>query len=503
MSATGLFTPEPAPSGPRFAGTRFGGARLAAPRLAVPRSLLVVAAGAALALLLRTISAEAFLWASTLGFAAITARSFVRRGRLDSGDVLLLFTLYYSMSLLVRGIGVLTWVDSPYLEELGNARTAHVRLLVAWSQFYSALGLFAVQEGYRSNLARRWADTLARRAPSLTRPWRSSRVRPVVVALLGLGVLGALLRVRSLGGFMSAAADPMTANTSEALGHWWQIALTEFAVVGFHVHMLGLLLRRDRRFVSHYLVLGIGLCLPLYLVSSSKFLLLRTLFIPWLLRHFIVKRVELWKIIVAFAVFGLLFPVFYAYRALGLGNLGAIGLYLQDADAPLLRVFNRAYGTDSFMLILHRTGTELPFLWGRSLLDLVTFWVPRLLWPAKPDSFGLQFPALYMPDMRWGAMTYVTTSLPGELYMNFHVAGVLAGSALLGVAMRATLALARRGPGAVLLYSYAFITAMHLAEGCIASQLETLLTDLVPMALALLWLTTNGRTAATRAEARA
>jgi hypothetical protein len=456
-----------------------------------PPALLVVAAGAALALLLRLVSVDAFLWASTAGFAAITLRSFLRRGALDAGDVLLLFTLYYAMSLLVRGVGVLTWVDSPYLAELGGARSEHFRLLVAWTQFHSALGLFAVQQGYGSGLARRWSRAIPARLPALARPWRTSRTWPVAAALVALGVLGAALRVKSLGGFHAAVADPMSAGTDEALGHWWQIALTEFAVVGFHVHMLALLMRRDRRFLLHYFVLGLGLCAPLYLVSSSKYLLLRTLFVPWLLRHFVDRHVALWKILAALALFAALFPVFYAYRALGLEHLDAIGLYLQNADAPLLRVFNRAYGTDSFMLILHRTGTELPFQWGRTLLDLATFWVPRALWPGKPDSLGLQFPALYMPDMRWGALTYVTTSLPGELYLNFHLAGIVAGGFVLGAAMRASSALARLGPGALLLYAYAFLTAIHLAEGNIASQLETLLTDLVPLLVALGWLATG------------
>jgi hypothetical protein len=467
-------------------------APVALPRVtpAIPRAWLVVGVGAALALLLRLVSAEAFLWVSTLGFIAITVRSFTRRGALDSGDVLMLFTLYYAMSLLVRGIGLLAWVDSPYLVELGDQHTAHFRLLVAWTQFYSALGLFAVQEGYGSRLGARAAESLANVA-ALSSPWRRSRVFPVAAVLVALGVLGAALRLKSLGGFHAAAADPMSAGTDEALGHWWQIALTEFAVVGFHVHMLSLLLKRDRRFLVHYFVLGLGLCVPLYLMSSSKYLLLRTLFVPWLLRHFVVRRVALWKILAALGIFAALFPFFYAYRALGLEHLDAVGLYLQNSDAPLLKVFNRAYGSDSFMLILHRTGTELPFQWGRTLLDLLTFAVPRALWPGKPDSLGLTFPALYMPDMRWGAMTYVTTSLPGELYLNFHVLGVIGGCALLGIAMRACFGAARRGPGALLLYAYAFLTAVHLAEGNVASQLESLLTDAVPLLLALAWLATR------------
>ncbi len=450
-----------------------------------PLAWLVVALGSGVALVLRELSVDAFVWWTTLGFAALCVRSFVYRRGLDAGDAVLLFTLYYGLSLLVRGIGLLSWVDSPYLDEFGDKGTAHFRELVGWSQLYSGLGLFALQEGYASNVAPHWARALVRRLPSVAAPWRSSRVTRVAVALVLLGIAGAVMRVHSLGGFMKAASNPMAAGTDEALGHWWQIALTEFAVVGFHVHILRLLLRNDRRFLTHYLVLGLGLCGPIYLVSGSKFLLLRTLFAPWLYRNIIVRRVPFWHVVTAFAVFSALFPFFYAYRALGLTQMWAFGAYLQNDAAPLMHVFNRAYGTDSFMLILQHTGVTLPFRWGSTLADLGTFWIPRAIWPGKPDSFGLEFPALYMPDVRWGAMTYVSTSLPGELFLNFHVAGVLVGSWLLGTAMRTGRVLTTAGPGGILLYGYTFIVGIHLVEGCIASQFETLLTELLPALLAI------------------
>ena len=461
---------------------------------APPVAWFAVAVGCGVALVLRELSVDAFVWWTTLGFAALCVRSFVYRKGLDAGDAILLFTLYYALSLLVRGVGLLWWVDSPYLEELGDRGASHFRELVGWSQLYSGLGLFALQEGYRSNVASRWAGALVRRVPSIAAPWRSSRVTRVAAGLVLLGVAGAAMRVHSLGGFMQAASNPMAAGTDEALGHWWQIALTEFAVVGFHVHILRLLLRNDRRFLTHYLVLGLGLCGPIYLVSGSKFLLLRTLFAPWLYRHIVVRRVSFWHVVAAFGIFSALFPLFYAYRALGLMNMDALGAHLANDPAPLMHVFNRAYGTDSFMLILQHTGVTLPFRWGSSLSDLGTFWIPRVLWPGKPDSFGLEFPALYMPDMRWGAMTYVSTSLPGELYLNFHVAGVLAGSWLLGTAMRAGRMLTTAGPGGILLYAYLFITSIHLVEGCIASQFETLLTELLPALLAIALLAAHART---------
>lgn len=466
---------------------------LPAPRAAwkPPAALLPVMAWAAACLVSHALSVDLFLWCTGLGLAWAVARPFVdgfRRG-FDAFDVLPLFTLYYALSLLLRGTGLLTFVDSPYLRELGDARTERYRELVGWAFFVSASGMMAVYAGFHSRLGRRWGVVLAAGVPLLTARWSGRRLLPVVLGLVTIGLAAATTRVHGPAGFLTAASNPMKMGTEEAIGYWWLIAATEFAIVGYHVYMISLLLRGDRRFVVRYLILGVALAVPLYLVSSSKFVLLRIFLLPWLYRHFIVRPLPIWRVMVSFAAFGALFPFFYAYRALGLMRLDAIGQYMDRVDNPLLLMFNRSYGTDSLMLILHRTGETLPFQWGHSLLDLFTFWIPRLLWPGKPVSFGLAFPAAYMPDMHWGTMTYASCSLPGELYLNFHVPGVLVGSALLGVAMRVSYSLARSGPGGLLLYGYAFITAMHLVEGCIASQLETAITHLVPALLALFVLT--------------
>jgi hypothetical protein len=453
----------------------------------LPASVVGAIAWAAIAVLASAVWTDAFVWIAGLGLAWACARPFVdgfRRG-FDAFDVLPMFTLYYALSLLLRGMGLLSFVDSPYLRELGDARTEQYRALVGWAFFYSAIGMQALYTGYHSSAARRWGASLVSRFPSLTRPWGTSALPFVVVALMVIGFGAATARVNGPAGFLTAASNPMKTNTEAAIGYWWLIAATEFALVGFHVHMLGLLMRRDPRFLLHYFVLGIGLGVPLYLASSSKFVLLRIFLLPWLYRHFVVKPLPMWKVVTSFAVFGALFPFFYAYRALGILRLDALQVYIAQVDNPLLLMFNRSYGTDSLMLIIHRTGVTLPFQWGHSLLDLFTFWVPRLLWPAKPLSFGLTFPASYMPDMHWGNMTYASCSLPGELYLNFHVFGVAAGCALLGMAMRAAYSIAHRGPGALLVYGYVFLTAMHLVEGCIASQLETAITHLVPTVIAL------------------
>jgi hypothetical protein len=459
----------------------------------MPKSYLVrvlaVVAWAAVALAMAPWATDAFVWWTGSGLALAALWPFARawpRG-LDPGDALWCFVLYFVLAMFLRGIGVLTFVDSPYLRALGDPQSSSYRLLAGWAFFYCTLGLVALNAGYHAPAARRGPAAWLRRSALLAAPWRDSRIVPVGLLLLALGGFGVLLRLHSLGGFASAAADPLSANTRDALGRFWQIALTEFAVVGFHVLVIGCMLRGGRHLTVIWLGLGLALSVPLFIISSSKALLIRVLFTPMLFWHFLRKPLRMRHVLGFFAGFALLFPLFYAYRALGIGGLEGAGFYLETTDAPLLKFFNRSYDADSFMRVLHATGQGLaPLQWGRSLLDLFFFFIPRALWAAKPESFGLQFATLCMPDVNWGSMTYVSSSLPGELFLNFHVVGVVAGFLLLGRVLRLAISLAHRGgPGAVLLYGYFFLAAVHLVEGSIAAQIEFFLTSAVPALIAL------------------
>ena len=458
-------------------------------RFSYPVRVLAVVAWAVVALALAPWFTDAFVWWSGAGLALVALWPFARAWRrgLDPGDAMWCFASYFLLAMLLRGMGVLTFVDSRYLRVLGDPSSPAYRQLAGWMFFYCALGFAALNAAYHAPFARRWAEAYLARPSLLSAPWRTSRIVPVGLALLGVGGIGALMRLHSLGGFASAAADPLAANQG-ALGYFWQIALTEFAVVGFHVLVIGAMLRGDRRLPWIWLGLGLLLSVPLYLVSSSKALLIRVLFTPMLFWHFLRKPLRLGHVLGFFGGFVLLFPLFYAYRSLGIAGLDGVGLYLETTDAPWLKFYNRAYDADSFMRVLHAINHGLvPLQWGRSLLDLFTFFIPRAWWAAKPDSFGLCFAPLYMPEVDWGGMmTYVSPSLPGELFLNFHVFGVLAGFLLLGWSLRAAVTLARGGgAGAVLLYGYFFLAAVHLVEGSIAAQIEFFLSSAFPALVAL------------------
>lgn len=447
--------------------------------------ILAVGLGTGACLLATQVSPLAFAWTSGLAFAAMVAHPFVARRGIDTADIRVFFLFYFAFAMLLRGAGLLTFVDSPYLRELGGPQSAAMRRLVGWVFFWCAAGLVAMEAGYGSRIASRWAAAWLARVPSLAAPWQPRRIGRVAALLLAVGGAGALLRLHLMGGVGAVAGDLVGSSTENALGRWWLIALTEFAVVGFQVWAVGEFLKRPRGALGRVLLAGIVFVVPLYMVTSSKFLIIRTLFLPVLWRHLVVKKVPMAALLLCFVGFGLLFPLFYAYRALGLFGLDAVRTYLETTETPLLKVYNRAYDADSFVLVLHRSGIDAPLQWGRTLLDVFVFWIPRAFWAAKPASFGLMFPAIYMPDYHFDVMTYMSPSLPGELWANFTWPGVLAGFWLLGAVMRAAREAVRRGgPAMMLLYGFLFLTLVHVVEGSIAAQLENFISELLPVLVA-------------------
>ena len=427
-----------------------------------------------------------FLVLSGVGLALAALYPFVRdiRRGLDASAAIYFFVIYFIFAMGVRGVAVFTYQDSPYLVGLQDPDSLRFQSLLGWVFFYSALGLLALYAGYYSGAAVRLGERMVR-ALDPGRLWKRSRIVPVALVWMAIGLAGAMAYVQAFGGFRAVTGNLVFVATEGSLGHFWQIALMEFAVVGLHLLVVGNLTEPGGRLRWLPAVSGVTLVLFLYLITSSKFLILRA-FVPLaIFYHLLRRRIHFAHMVLLLVAFGLLFPVFYAYRQFGLADMHALSDQVQDTqgEAWLLQanVLTRAYDADSFLMVLDRTGNTVPFRFGASLLDLTYFFIPRSLWPEKPMSYSLQFADHYYSDVRLGGLNFVSPSLMGELYANFHVLGIVVGMWLLGLVMRASHGMAIRGggPGA-LLYGYIFLTAIHMVEGSIAAQIEFALMGVVP-----------------------
>lgn len=147
------------------------------------------------------------------------------------------------------------------------------------------------------------------------------------------------------------------------------------------------------------------------------------------------------------------FPVFQAYRAEVSGargytnekaaqNLGkVVGLAWSARDRVTEGTGGEQFRAQSFIeritlknsinIVAERVGEDVEYQRGATLLPMVAVFIPRVIWPDKPDAaagqvFNREFGISAYRDV------YISPSHLGELYWNFGWPGVLLGMALIG-----------------------------------------------------------------------
>ena len=90
----------------------------------------------------------------------------------------------------------------------------------------------------------------------------------------------------------------------------------------------------------------------------------------------------------------------------------------------------------SVQMIVQHTGVEVKFQDGHTLTPLLATFVPRIIWSDKPDvATGRVVNKEFRVSEADFWDTYVSPSIPGELYWNFGWTGVLIGMAVIGGAL--------------------------------------------------------------------
>jgi hypothetical protein len=107
----------------------------------------------------------------------------------------------------------------------------------------------------------------------------------------------------------------------------------------------------------------------------------------------------------------------------------------KEKEAELKSFFfflDRIDGRKYIEIITQKTGIQVPFLHGETFISYFYSFIPRLVWPEKPQIMLGQlmnrtFKLSASPD------TFVPATLLGEFYWNFGLVGVIFGMALVGI----------------------------------------------------------------------
>lgn len=148
------------------------------------------------------------------------------------------------------------------------------------------------------------------------------------------------------------------------------------------------------------------------------------------------------------------FPIFTAARAEIHGNrqiaratiLEDLGHVLSLAIAAEDRVntgqgraqtfLERTSVRGSVQMIVDKTGVDVDFQHGRTLTPLLATFIPRFIWSDKPgvDTGRVVNKEFHVTEAEYSD-TYISPSIPGELYWNFGWPGICVGMAIIGAAL--------------------------------------------------------------------
>jgi hypothetical protein len=249
--------------------------------------------------------------------------------------------------------------------------------------------------------------------------------------------------------------------------HRFTPALQDVPSVGHFFHALGwvamgllyLSYLQGRLPGAHTLVF-FGLAMPLELLGRLTSGALGELFIMVVFLSLIywqVRRRVPWAVLAASAVFFVLLnDVKFEYR----GRVSRAGLEdtdvwskvstLGDLLAERYFDFERAQPGDVTISSVNRIGhiallayvvettpSMVPYWGGQTYAFLFASAIPRFVWPEKPmASFGNEFGLRYLLLHSRNVDTTINVPWLVEFYMNFGVAGVIGGMALVGIVFR-------------------------------------------------------------------
>ena len=160
--------------------------------------------------------------------------------------------------------------------------------------------------------------------------------------------------------------------------------------------------------------------------------------LPW-------KRLAVLVLVLVFAIF----PFFNTFRFIdprldtmtraemtsGIISNWDAETYLKASTTAVKR---RLAMINSVAIVVRDTPRWVPYENGRTIfLPSLAFFVPRIIWPDKPlFNLGREFGRTFRMTAAIDDKTSIAATVPGELYWNFDLPGILVGMAIWGMAIR-------------------------------------------------------------------
>lgn len=350
------------------------------------------------------------------------------RQRLDYFESIHVFGLLY---FVYMGIGAIWTVNDPSLV----AYDLYIVPYIPRALLYCLLGYVALLIGYYGP----WRL----REPPRQRP---ERLRgPLFLLLTGvIGIVGYVAagmgeRIIALGLRMPALVGSLTQLAPVFLFAWalgWMLYFSNTATRGQRLVLFGALVP--------------GALVVAFTTFSDKSLIMVLIGLPVIARWYTRRKIPWTFLLVLLLIFVfVVFPVYNTFRWSNptegkVTRMVSTVQKMQSWDqttywAFTLGTFKRRIALiNSVAVVVRDTGRWVPYAMGDTILmPTLVYFIPRVVWPDKPVAAGgREFGRIFRVTNQFTRDAYIAPTVPGELYWNFDLPGVIVGMALLGMAMR-------------------------------------------------------------------
>ena len=262
-----------------------------------------------------------------------------------------------------------------------------------------------------------------------------------------IGLCCILLGLMGTWGFQLSSHDGSVSSKVSPLVVTIQVLARMLEPVG--VVLLSYAYLKTRSFSLFIIVVSIAaIKLPLGIILNSKEIGISFIAIFIMTKWIYDGKLPYSWIVTLIIIVTLYFPFSYAYRATIGDRQMSVAKSIEKADVYLGKAAKQnkknggiASGVQSVAgrldlkslmeLIVSRTGKDVRYQNGYTLIELPLVFIPRMIWPGKPAVAAGQ---LFNQEFKISAnpKTYISTSFFGEMYWNFGWLGVSLGMFAIG-----------------------------------------------------------------------
>ncbi len=352
---------------------------------------------------------------------------------------------------------------------------------------YAIIGLHLFQIGYYSNAWR----IFIRKKNRAPQDWSLTKFKIILISYSLISFISFLIIIKLTGGlsfYFHNIHAAMVKITSGSALFFMAVLIVEIPLLIWFSYVLEL--RRNVFIFGLYLILVV----LLFIFLGERGHVISLIMSLLAFYHYAKQKLNLKPLFIVGLVFILFLSLFGQYREFSKYNFS-----IKKAGFNAKIGFEAIYQSVMsdfdqfirFMDIIKYTPEKIDFQIGKTFLNLFLKPIPSRIWEDKPQGAGVIITKNLYPK-HYSAHVSIAPSLVGELYLNFHLIGIITGMFLFGVVCRGLFEMLqhnKRNKNVIVLYAILLPFVYSELRGDFAVVTSFLIFKLFFLFLALYFIT--------------